>query len=124
MKKILFFLSVMLMFNLTATAKDNVQTEKRIEAGYEKLLVAQKNTVRDFKIRKKTLESELIAMKETLNNKNKMMAKLEKDSEIRWHRDKYKKLLKEYKHYYMVLENKIKETKEQINELSKLIKVM
>lgn len=122
MKRILLGM-IILMASSSMVMAENIN-ESRLEQNFQKVLITEKKTREEFRFQKKKLEEELSDLERIMANKSKMMKKLEKDSEIRWHRDKYKILLKEYKHYYVVLENKIKETKEQINELSKLIKAM
>lgn len=122
MKKLLLLGAILVVSSTTLMAK-NV-SEPRLEQKYHNVLVTEQKTVKSFKLQKKKLEEELSNLEEIMANKSKMMAKLEKDSEIRWHRDKYKVLLKEYKHYYTKLEEKIKITKEHISELSELIKAM
>ena len=53
-----------------------------------------------------------------------VFVKLGRDSEIRWHRDEYKKLEKRYEEYYRKLEAAIAEREGKIVELEKLISIM
>lgn len=111
------------MFSSSILMAENINKIK-LEQDFQKILITEEKIRQNFEFQKKKLEEELFNLEKIMDNKPKMMEKLKKDSNLRWYRDKYKVLLKEYKHYYMVLENKIKETKAQIYELSKWIEIM
>lgn len=121
MKRIL--LGIILMFSSSILMAENINKIK-LEQDFQKILITEEKIRQNFEFQKKKLEEELFNLEKIMDNKPKMMEKLKKDSNLRWYRDKYKVLLKEYKHYYTVLENKIKETKAQIYELSKWIEIM
>ena len=69
-------------------------------------------------------EKEVKELKEKKLGREELYAKLKEDSKIRWHRDKYKKLLKRFNEYYNKLEQKIADKEQQIVELTKLLEVL
>ena len=95
-----------------------------IESEYQELLQKEAEKVAELKAEKTDLENEIKMLKEKDANKEEILAKLEMDSQIRWHRAEYKKLLKDYKEYYKKLDNKINEDEEKLIELTKLINVL
>ena len=56
--------------------------------------------------------------------KEKVFEKLKKDSEVRWHRDKYKKVLNNYDTYYKNIAKMIREKEQKIAELEAMLSVM
>ncbi len=116
----------MFIFSSFALANENSieQSIQNIEAEYQQLLIKEAEKIEEFKAEKNQLEEELNVLRERAANKELKLAKLEKDSQIRWHRDKYKKLLKNYETYYTKLENKIADTEQKIAELTSLLAVM
>ena len=95
-----------------------------IESEYQELLKKEAEKVAELKIEKVELENELKELKEKSVQKESVLEKLEMDSQIRWHRAEYKKLLKDYKDYYTRLDKKIDEDEEKLIELTKLINVL
>ncbi len=130
MKKILFYLGLATLFssfvwaNETSIEQDIKQNINSIEAEYQQLLIKEAEKVEEFTLEKAQLEEELVVLKQKAENKEKKFEKLERDSQIRWHRDKYKKLLKNYEIYYAKLEKKILVTEEKIAELTRLLEFM
>ena len=49
---------------------------------------------------------------------------LKKDSEVRWHRDKYKQILKNYDAYYKNIARLIREKEQKIAELEQILAIM
>ena len=80
------------------------------------------------------LRLNLISLKELgeiakLNEDNnlseeKLFEKLKKDSEVRWHRDKYKQVLNNYDTYYKNLAKLIREKEQKIAELEQILAIM
>nr|WP_026338999.1 adhesion protein FadA [Fusobacterium russii] len=95
-----------------------------IETEYQELLLKEAEKLEEFKAEKLTLENELVKLKEREVGKEEVFVKLGRDSEIRWHRDEYKKLEKRYEEYYNKLEKAIAEREGKIAELEKLISIM
>lgn len=121
MKKILF--GVALIISSTILMAENIN-ESTVDQEFQSILMEEKKTLKEFKLEKKILEKDLVDLEKIMSNKSKMVENLKRDAEIRWHRDKYKILLKEYEHYYIKIEEEIKVTKERISELSAFIKAI
>lgn len=127
--KVKFLLGAMLMIGSIAYASDNLAQEianeiNSIEAEYQALLQKERERKDEFIQEKAQLEQELQTLKEKQLGKTELYEKLKKDSEVRWHRDQYKKLLKRYDVYYEKLEKKIADKEQQITELTKLLEVL
>lgn len=126
-KRVSFFLSLFLvlsLFSYSESQENIMQNVMSINTEYQELMMKEAEKVQEFTLEKAALEKELVVLKEKLANKDKILAKLDKDAQIRWHRDKYKKLLKDYKKYYKKLDERIKTTEQKIVELTKLLNVM
>ena len=78
----------------------------------------------EFQNEKDRLEKEVEDLQNKLIGKEKLQEKLKKDSEVRWHRDEYKKILKNYDEYYKNLEKTIVQKQTRIAELETLLSVM
>ena len=52
------------------------------------------------------------------------LEKLKKDSEVRWHRDKYKQILNNYDAYYKNIARLIREKEQKIAELEQILAIM
>ena len=99
-------------------------TVNSIEAEYQELLQKEAEKKQEFMVEKSELEKEVATLKEKQIGKEELYAKLKKDSEIRWHRDQYKKLLKKYDVYYDKLEKTILEKEQKISELTGLLEAL
>ena len=95
-----------------------------IEAEYQSLLEKENEKRDEFMQEKAQLEQELQELKSKQMGRDELYAKLKQDSEIRWHRDEYKKILKKFEVYYDKLQKKISDKEQQISELSKLLEVL
>lgn len=124
MKKILMACVVLFSFTAYSMDKQELNLLDKIDAEYQELLVKEAEKLEEFKGEKAQLESELAALKERQLGREEVSKKLERDSEIRWHRDEYKKLEKRYEEYYRKLEKAIEEREGKILELEKLISIM
>ena len=132
MKKALFMLVGMTLLSsvsYSAPAK-NTNTNSlesslnAIENKFNDLLQKEAQKKAEFQNEKDRLEKEVEDLQNKLIGKEKLQEKLKKDSEVRWHRDEYKKLLKRFDEYYNKLEQKIADKEQQIVELTKLLEVL
>ena len=126
-KKIL--LGCVLVLSSVSFAEDNLMQQLAnevgsIEAEYQSLLEKENEKRDEFMQEKAQLEQELQELKSKQMGRDELYAKLKQDSEIRWHRDEYKKILKKCEVYYDKLQKKISDKEQQISELSKLLEVL
>lgn len=124
MKKIIMLGAIILSIAAYGLDKEELNLLDKIDAEYQELLIKETEKLEEFKGEKAKLEEELTNLKERQANKEEIAAKLERDSQIRWHRDEYKKLEKRYEEYYKKLEKAIAEREGKIVELEKLISIM
>ena len=121
MKKF-FVMSMILAASLSYGANENItSTLQTIESRYNDLIQKEEAKKREFKNEKARLEKEIVGLKEKEVGKEEKLEKLRKDSEVRWHRDDYKKLLNEYEAYYKDITKNILEREQRIAELEKLL---
>ena len=132
MKKALFMLVGMTLLSSvshSAPAK-NTNTNSlesslnAIENKFNDLLQKEAQKKAEFQNEKDRLEKEVEDLQNKLIGKEKLQEKLKKDSEVRWHRDEYKKILKNYDEYYKNLEKTIVQKQTRIAELETLLSVM
>lgn len=132
MKKALFMLVGMTLLSsvsYSAPAK-NTNTNSlesslnAIENKFNDLLQKEAQKKAEFQNEKDRLEKEVEDLQNKLIGKEKSQEKLKKDSEVRWHRDEYKKILKNYDEYYKNLEKTIVQKQTRIAELETLLSVM
>ena len=132
MKKALFMLVGMTLLSsvsYSAPAK-NTNTNSlesslnAIENKFNDLLKKEAQKKAEFQNEKDRLEKEVEDLQNKLIGKEKLQEKLKKDSEVRWHRDEYKKILKNYDEYYKNLEKTIVQKQTRIAELETLLSVM
>ena len=126
-KKIL--LGCVLVLSSVSFAEDNLMQQLAnevgsIEAEYQSLLEKENEKRDEFMQEKAQLEQELQELKSKQMGRDELYAKLKQDSEIRWHRDEYKKILKKFEVYYDKLQKKISDKEQQISELTKLLEVL
>ena len=132
MKKALFMLVGMTLLSsvsYSAPAK-NTNTNSlesslnAIENKFNDLLQKEAQKKAEFQNEKDRLEKEVEDLQNKLIGKEKLKEKLKQDSEVRWHRDEYKKILKNYDEYYKNLEKTIVQKQTRIAELETLLSVM
>ena len=73
---------------------------------------------------KAQLEAEVEDLKAKQTSREKLVEKLRVDSEVRWHRDKYKKILNNSETVYKNINKSIAEKEKKIAELDALLSVM
>jgi len=122
-------LGCVLVLSSVSFAEDNLMQQLAnevgsIEAEYQSLLEKENEKRDEFMQEKAQLEQELQELKSKQMGRDELYAKLKQDSEIRWHRDEYKKILKKFEVYYDKLQKKISDKEQQISELSKLLEVL
>ena len=110
-KKGIVFLSILSIcaVSYSASIEENL---KSIESKYDSILRKEEEKKRELISERDKLSSEIVNLSKILDSKDEALEKLRKDSEVRWYRDEYKKILKEYEGYYKGLE-KTKAEKEQ-----------
>ena len=70
------------------------------------------------------MEEEVTELKDLQEGKEKKLEKLEKDSDVRWYRDEYKKVLNQYDNYYEQIEKSITEKETKIEEIRQILEIM
>lgn len=124
MKKF-FVMSMILAASLSYGANEKItSTLQTIESKYNDLIQKEEAKKREFENEKVRLEKEIVGLKEKEKGKEEKLEKLRKDSEVRWHRDAYKKLLNEYELYYKNLTKEILDRELKVEELKKLLSSM
>lgn len=124
MKKLLIT-SLLLLAGLSYGADTKIMsTLQSIESKYNDLLQREEAKKREFENERLKLKNEIIELKEKEKGKEVKLEKLRKDSEVRWLRDDYKKLLNEYEAYYKNITKNILEREQRIAELEKLLASM
>ena len=116
---LIFVCSTILLGN-----EENFKMLEIIDLEYQELKQKENVKIDEFKAEKIKLEKELEVLKERQIGKEKNYEKLKKDSEIRWHRDEYKKLLKKYDEYHRKINIAIEERELKIMELEKLLNII
>ncbi len=121
MKKFLIT-SLLLLASLSYGADTKIMsTLQSIELKFNDLIQREEAKKKEFENEKLKLKNEIIELKEKEKGKEVKLEKLRKDSEVRWHRDAYKKLLNEYEAYYKNITKNILEREQKISELEKLL---
>ena len=70
------------------------------------------------------MEAEVEDLKSKQTSREKLLEKLKVDSEVRWHRDKYKKILNNAETLYKNIDKSIAEKEKKIAELDTLLSIM
>ena len=125
MKKTLILVSALVLMGTTAYSATNLEKSlDAIESKFNVLLEKEAQQKRQFEAQKAQLEAEVEDLKSKEIGKEKLIEKLKKDSEVRWHRDEYKKVLKNYDTYYNNISKLIKEKEQKILELEQILSIM
>ena len=77
-----------------------------------------------IKVRKRQIKWRSSKSYKILDRKEEGLEKLRKDSEVRWYRNEYKKILKEYEGYYEGLEKTKEEKEHKIQEINQILDIM
>ena len=127
MKRKIFLLSALLVMATVSYSAEKQSLESSlnmIENKFNDLLEKEAQKKREFEAQKAQLETEVADLKAKEEGKEKLFEKLKKDSEVRWHRDKYKQVLNNYDTYYKNLAKLIKEKEQKIAELEQILAIM
>ena len=125
-KKILLLAGLMLISSVSYTAeKSSISASlDAIENKFNALLEKEAQRKRELEAQKEQLEVEIADLKSKEIGKEKLTAKLGRDSEVRWHRDKYKQILKDYETYYKNLTKTIAEKEQRLSEIEQILLIM
>ena len=126
MKKLGFLLIGIMMVSITSYAAANKLEDSlnSIENQYNELLRKEAAQKESYKKQIEQLKAEVEVLEEKRDGREKTIEKLSKDSEVRWHRDKYKVILKDFEKNNYNIEKMIAEKEQKITELETLLSVM
>ena len=105
----------------SATVEESLNS---IEAKFNDLLKKEEARKEQLRAESVVLEKEVTELKVLQEGKEKTFEKLEKDSEVRWYRDEYKKVLNQYDNYYEQIEKSITEKETKIEEIRQILEIM
>ena len=97
-KKILLLTGLLLVMSSVSysAAKNSLEDSlNAIEGKFNDLLEKEAQRKREMEAQKAQLEAEVTELKSQEEGKDKVKEKLNKDSEVRWYRDKYKHIRNE-----------------------------
>ena len=126
-KKVFLLLGILTISALSFSSEKKQSLEaslNAIENKFNDLLEKEAQKKREFEAQKAQLETEVADLKAKEEGKEKLFEKLKKDSEVRWHRDKYKQILNNYDTYYKNLAKLIREKEQKIAELEQILAIM
>ena len=122
-KKVIIFLSMLSIcaISYSASIEENL---KSIESKYDSILKKEEEKKLELRSEKDKLNEEVANLTKILDRKEEGLEKLRKDSEVRWYRNEYKKILKEYEGYYEGLEKTKEEKEHKIQEINQILDIM
>ena len=127
-RRIFLSLAVLLAISAAsyaATARSGIDASlDAIEAKYDQLLEMEAQRKREFIAEKDQLEKEVEDLKGRLVGREEREEKLKKESEVRWYRNEYKKVLNQYDDYYKNINKMIVQKVARIDEISMILSVM
>ena len=127
MKKTIFFLVGIMMVSsigFSAEKKSLESSLNSIENQFNELMRKEEAQKESYRQQKAQLEAEVEDLKSKQTSREKLLEKLKVDSEVRWHRDKYKKILNNAETIYKNINKSIAEKEKKIAELDTLLSVM
>lgn len=127
MKKTIFFLVGIMMVSsigFSAEKKSLESSLSSIENQFNELIKKEEAQKESYRQQKAQLEAEVEDLKSKQTSREKLLEKLKVDSEVRWHRDKYKKILNNAETLYKNIDKSIAEKEKKIAELDTLLSVM
>ena len=127
MKKTIFFLVGIMMVSSIGFSAEKKSLESNlstIESQFNELMKKEEAQKQSYIQQKAQLEAEVEDLKEKQTSREKLVEKLKVDSEVRWHRDKYKKILKNTETIYKNINKSIAQKEKKIAELDALLSVM
>ena len=125
-KKIFFLVGIMMVSSIGFSAeKKNLESNlSTIESQFNELMRKEDAQKQSYIQQKAQLEAEVEDLKAKQTSREKLVEKLRVDSEVRWHRDKYKKILNNSETVYKNINKSIAEKEKKIAELDALLSVM
>ena len=124
MKKRFFLLTIIIFLSSLAYSATVEESLNTIEAKFNDLLKKEEARKEQLRAESVVLEKEVTELKVLQEGKEKTFEKLEKDSEVRWYRDEYKKVLNQYDNYYKQVEKSITEKETKIEEIQQMLEIM
>ena len=127
MKKTIFFLVGIMMVSSIGFSAEKKSLESNlstIESQFNELMRKEDAQKQSYIQQKAQLEAEVEDLKAKQTSREKLAEKLKVDSEVRWHRDKYKKILKNSETIYKNINKSIAQKEKKIAELDALLSVM
>ena len=127
MKKTIFFLVGIMMVSSIGFSAEKKSLESNlstIESQFNELMKKEEAQKQSYIQQKAQLEAEVEDLKAKQTSREKLVEKLRVDSEVRWHRDKYKKILNNSETVYKNINKSIAEKEKKIAELDALLSVM
>ena len=125
-KKIFFLVGIMMVSSIGFSAeKKNLEGSlDSIESQFNDLLKKEEAQRESYVQQKAKLQAEIEDLKANQTSREKLVEKLRVDSEVRWHRDKYKKILHNSETIFKNINKTIAEKEKKIAELDALLSVM
>ena len=122
-KKAIIFLSMLSIcaISYSASIEENL---KSIESIYDSILKKLEEKKLELRSERDKLNEEVANLTKILDRKDEGLEKLRKDSEVRWYRNEYKKILNEYEGYYEGLEKTKEEKEHKIQEINQILDIM
>ena len=122
-KKAIIFLSMLSIcaISYSASIEENL---KSIESKYDSILKKEEEKKLELRSERDKLNEEVANLTKILDRKDEGLEKLRKDSEVRWYRNEYKKILNEYEGYYEGLEKAKEEKEHKIQEINQILDIM
>ena len=122
-RKGILFLSMLSLcvVSYSASIEENL---KSIESKYDSILRKKEEKKLELRSERDKLSNEVANLTKILDSKEEGLEKLRKDSEVRWYRNEYKKVLKEYEGYYNGLEKTRDEKEKKIQEINQILDIM
>lgn len=127
MKKTIFFLVGIMMVSSIGFSAEKKSLESNlstIESQFNELMRKEDAQKQSYIQQKAQLEAEVEDLKAKQTSREKLVEKLRVDSEVRWHRDKYKIILNNSETVYKNINKSIAEKEKKIAELDALLSVM
>ena len=127
MKKTIFLLVGIMMVSsigFSAEKKSLESSLSSIENQFNELIKKEEAQKESYRQQKAQLEAEVEDLKSKQTSREKLLEKLKVDAEVRWHRDKYKKILNNAETIYKNINKSIAEKEKKIAELDTLLSVM
>ena len=127
MKKTIFFLVGIMMVSSIGFSAEKKSLESNlstIESQFNELMRKEDAQKQSYIQQKAQLEAEVEDLKAKQTSREKLVEKLRVDSEVRWHRDKYKKILNNSETVYKNINKSIAEKEKKSAELDALLSVM